>query len=103
MTKLLIGFVAAASLVACTDSVTSPTSSSDDHMYTAGGRSFLVEEGRGVAKPVASYQESNTVAGCWVVLDWCSEPGTGDAVCHFTNCTIERAIDACESLIDSHC
>jgi hypothetical protein len=104
MNKLLIGLVATASLIGCAVSSDGPTPVVDDHTYTVGDRTFTLEEGRGVAKPpLASFQESNVVAGCWVVLDWCTSPTTGGAECHFTNCTIERAIDACESLIDSHC
>jgi hypothetical protein len=104
MNKFLVGLVVSASLVACADSPDDRTPGVDDHMFTVNGRTFTVEEGRGVAQPpLASFKETNVVAGCWVVLDYCVSPSTGGPVCHFTNCTIERAIEACDSLIDSHC
>ena len=46
---------------------------------------------------------TETAAGCWVVLQWCDAPGPDGAVCTFTNCTIGQAISACQSLIDQTC
>lgn len=44
-----------------------------------------------------------TADGCWVVLDYCSTPGTGGPSCTFTGCTISRALSACISLISETC
>jgi hypothetical protein len=42
--------------------------------------------------------------GCWVTLQWCSEPGTGDAVCTQNGqCTLQQFVSACLSLIDDIC
>ncbi|HEY0480707.1 MAG TPA: hypothetical protein VGD37_24500 [Kofleriaceae bacterium] len=99
--------MASVSLVACADSPGDQTPASGDFTYTRGDRSVLVHDGAGSSTadpPKASLLSPGDVDGqCWVTLDWCSQPGTGDAVCTFTNCTISRAIDACDSLIDSHC
>lgn len=42
--------------------------------------------------------------GCWVTLQWCSEPGTGDAVCTQNGqCTLQQFVEACLSLIEDIC
>ncbi|NMO20123.1 hypothetical protein HPC49_21745 [Pyxidicoccus fallax] len=42
--------------------------------------------------------------GCWVTLQWCSEPGTGDAVCTQNGqCTTTQFINACLSLYNDIC
>lgn len=41
---------------------------------------------------------------CWVILDWCSEPGSGNVVCHSTSpCTWWQFWNACDSLYYDYC
>ncbi|NTX03398.1 hypothetical protein HUA74_34190 [Myxococcus sp. CA051A] len=45
-----------------------------------------------------------TQAACWVTLQWCSEPGTGDIVCTQNGgCTTAQFIAACISLAEDIC
>ncbi|NVJ27320.1 hypothetical protein HUW62_39500 [Myxococcus sp. AM011] len=45
-----------------------------------------------------------TQAACWVTLQWCSEPGTGDIVCTQNGgCTTAQFISACISLAEDIC
>jgi hypothetical protein len=107
MHRFIIGLVAAVALVACIDNPAEQTSGEDGHAFTVDGQSGLLVEGPGRAvKPLASYSESSVdAAGCWVVLEWCITPGTVDTfTCSFTpSCSIERAGDACESLVRMTC
>ena len=104
MNRFFIGILATASLVACVDNASDPKPT-PDNTYTVGDRTIKLMEGDSASdQPAGVLAAPNlNAAGCRVVLDWCSEPGTGDAVCHFTNCTIQRALDACDSLIGSTC
>jgi hypothetical protein len=102
MTKFLIGILASASLIACVDSASD--SQSQDNRYTVGDRTLRLEDASKSSDQQSFLPGPDEIDGsCWVTLEWCSEPGTGDAVCTFTNCTISRAISACESLIGSTC
>jgi hypothetical protein len=105
MNRFIIGLVAAVALVACIDTPADQTSSGDEQTFSVGGQTGTIVEGPGDAvSPLATYSESGVIAaGCRVVLDWCTNPNTGGPSCHFTNCTIERAVDACLDLIDDTC
>jgi hypothetical protein len=106
MTKRIIGAcVLAMALTAC-------GGTEDDSrivMTTDEGQSMTLMKGPGVAEePVASFEESDEngarmAAGCWVVLDYCRDPATGDVVCHWTNCTVERAFKECKALYRKYC
>ncbi len=53
-----------------------------------------------------NYQGDQTggTDACWVTLQWCSEPGTGDAVCTQNGqCTTAEFIEHCLALIDQIC
>jgi hypothetical protein len=102
MSKFLIGILATASLVACVDS--GSDSQSQDNRYTVGDRTVRIDEGNKDSDQQGfAPAPTATTSACRVVLEWCTEPGTGDSVCTATGCTLERAVDACLSLIDSTC
>jgi hypothetical protein len=105
MKRFIIGLLAACALVACIDSPADQTSTEDGHTFTVGGQPAILFEGPSRAEePLASYSEAGVIAaGCRVTLDWCVTPGSGIPSCTARNCTLERAISACESLIDDTC
>jgi hypothetical protein len=104
MTKFLIAFVASVSVVACMPSPDDPMPTADDHTVTVDGRTFSIEEGPGIDQPAASVLQSSFIEPrCRVVLDYCSDPSTGGPSCHFTNCSVQRAVSACLSLVSSTC
>ncbi|WP_224242850.1 hypothetical protein [Hyalangium gracile] len=103
MKKILFGMALALSLTGCGVEDNSVTTTDPK------GNPVTVQEGLVSETGVASFREaepnaSGAVApGCWVVLDYCNNPNGGGATCHFTNCTLERAVDACLDLIADNC
>lgn len=41
--------------------------------------------------------------GCWVVLEWCKNPGTGVPQCTCSGCTKIGCLSNCVSLIQKNC
>lgn len=40
---------------------------------------------------------------CWVTLEWCRHPNTGNPHCTARNCTAQQAVSNCLSLIEDTC
>ncbi|MBZ4408874.1 hypothetical protein ACJ2CR_34215 [Myxococcus faecalis] len=71
------------------------------------GRSVIVRDASGennVSAQAIEGERTVTQAACWVTLQWCSEPGTGDIVCTQNGgCTTAQFIAACISLAEDIC
>jgi hypothetical protein len=109
MKKIVLSLILGVTLVGC-----GGTESQElEQQTTPSGRNFSIairDEVERSYTPVAvsnaSSSEPGTVSAfsCWVTLEWCSAPGSGEPECSGTSgCTIQRTIDACGSLIEDHC
>lgn len=84
--------------------------STQGHRYVAtraDGSVVTIRDATGenlVSAQAIEGERSVEANGCWVTLQWCSEPGTGDAVCTQNGqCTLQQFVEACLSLVEDIC
>ncbi|WP_342376323.1 hypothetical protein NVS55_34280 [Myxococcus stipitatus] len=108
---VVAGF-AAGILAGCGPEMSSPEGTAGDkgprYEATLHGKPVMVRDATNEANLTSqqNIEGERTVsqAACWVTLEWCSEPGTGDIVCTQNGgCTTQQFIEACISLAREIC